>query len=107
MAGVSETIAAVYREESGRGLSRLLRVLGGDFQLAEEALHDAFEAAILQWPADGVPDEPRAWILRAARNKAVDRLRRRARLEEKLAEIAHEEEAIDGEAIAERDPVGD
>jgi RNA polymerase sigma-70 factor (ECF subfamily) len=110
MDGVSETIAAVYREESGRVLSRLIRVLGGDFQLAEEALHDAFEAALLQWPADGVPAEPRAWILRTARNKAVDRLRRRARLEEKLAEIAHEEEAIDGEALvsrAERDPVGD
>src|SRR5271154_4233557 len=95
MSPVSERIAAIYREESGRVLARLIRVLGGDFQLAEEGLHDAFEAALTQWPASGVPDEPRAWILRAARNKAIDRLRRRTRLEEKLAEIAREEEAIE------------
>lgn len=87
-------IAAIYREESGRVLSRLIRVLGGDFELAEEALHDAFEAAIAQWPETGVPEVPRAWLLRAARNKAIDRLRRQAWLAERLDEIAREEEAI-------------
>ncbi|MFT3771406.1 MAG: sigma-70 family RNA polymerase sigma factor [Minicystis sp.] len=114
MADVAEHIASVYREESGRVLARLIRVLGGDFQLAEEGLHDAFEAALVQWPEAGVPDEPRAWILRAARNKAIDRLRRRARLEEKLAEMAQAEEAIDAAEEAIRagedaldDPVGD
>ncbi len=107
MSAVSEKIAAVYREESGRVLARLIRVLGGDFQLAEEGLHDAFEAALTQWSEGGVPPEPRAWILRAARNKAIDRLRRRVRLEEKLAEIAHEEETIDDAGHGEADPVGD
>jgi RNA polymerase sigma-70 factor, ECF subfamily len=90
MVGVPERIASVYREESGRVLSRLIRVLGGDFELAEEALHDAFEAALVQWPEDGIPDEPRAWILRAARNKAIDKVRRRASLEAKLDELSRE-----------------
>jgi RNA polymerase sigma-70 factor (ECF subfamily) len=107
MSALSERIAAVYREESGRVLARLIRVLGGDFQLAEEGLHDAFEAALTQWAEGGVPDAPRAWILRAARNKAIDRLRRRVRLEEKLQEIAREEEEIVEAGEAEEDPVGD
>ena len=55
-------------------------MLGGDFDLAEEVLHEAFEAAVRQWPSEGVPSEPRAWLLRTARNKAVDRLRRRKRV---------------------------
>jgi RNA polymerase sigma-70 factor, ECF subfamily len=93
---LAQRIASIYREESGSVLSRLIRVLGGDFQLAEEGLHDAFEAALTQWPEDGVPDQPRAWLLRAARNKAIDRLRRQARLAEKIEEIAREEEAIAG-----------
>lgn len=108
MDGVAARVAAAYREESGRVLSRLIRLLGGDFQLAEEALHDAFESALVQWPADGVPEEPRAWILRAARNKAIDRLRRKAKLEDKVAEIAHVEEAIAASPDdRDDDPVGD
>ena len=107
MGSVTTQIAALYREESGRVLARLIRVLGGDFQLAEEGLHDAFEAALTQWTTEGVPPEPRAWILRTARNKAIDRLRRRVRLEEKLAQIAVEEEAIDVGPEADGDPVGD
>jgi RNA polymerase sigma-70 factor, ECF subfamily len=110
MSGLSDRIAAVYREESPRVLARLIRVLGGDFELAEEGLHDAFEAALTQWREGGLPDEPRAWILRTARNKAVDRLRRKVRLAEKLQEIARAEEAIvaeEGEEEAEADPVGD
>src|ERR1700749_679044 len=107
MSALSDRIATVYRQESGRILARLIRVLGGDFQLAEEGLHDAFEAALTQWAEDGVPPGPRAWILRTARNKAIDRLRRRIRLEEKLAQIALEEEAIDVALANEADPVGD
>jgi RNA polymerase sigma-70 factor (ECF subfamily) len=86
--------ASIYREQSGIILARLIRVLGGDFDLAEEGLHDAFEAALTQWQAEGVPENTRAWLLRAARNKAIDRLRRRAKLEEKAAELALEEPAI-------------
>jgi RNA polymerase sigma-70 factor, ECF subfamily len=107
MSGMSGQIAAIYREESGRVLARLIRVLGGDFELAEEGLHDAFEAALTHWGAGGVPPEPRAWILRTARNKAIDRLRRRVRLEEKLAQIAREEEAIDEGPDAAEGPASD
>ena len=83
---ISQRIAEVYRASSGRVLARLIRVFGGDFQLAEEGLHDAFEAALVQWAEGGMPDEPGAWILRTARNKATDRLRRRTRLASMLAE---------------------
>src|SRR5271166_6443927 len=108
MSALSERITSVYSEESGRVLARLIRVLGGDFQLAEEGLHDAFEAALTQWTEGGLPAEPRAWILRTARNRAIDRLRRRVRLEEKLQEIALAEEAIvEEEGEADPDPVGD
>ena len=65
-----ERIASIYREESGRVLARLIRLFGGDFDVAEEALHEAFEAALAQWPAEGIPETPRAWLLRTARNKA-------------------------------------
>jgi RNA polymerase sigma-70 factor, ECF subfamily len=86
-------IATIYREESPRILARLIRVLGGDFDLAEEALHEAFEAALVQWPAEGLPESPRAWLLRAARNKAIDRLRRKVKLSAKLDEAGRLEEA--------------
>jgi RNA polymerase sigma-70 factor, ECF subfamily len=111
MSPVSDRIAAVYREASGRLVARLIRVLGGDFQLAEEALHDAFEAALTQWADRGIPDDPHAWLLRTARNKAIDRLRRRVRLEAKLAELALEEHTIDDAGAdpddADDGPIGD
>jgi RNA polymerase sigma-70 factor, ECF subfamily len=69
------TIEAVFRGERGRVLATLIRVLG-DFDLAEDALAAAWEAAVRQWPRDGRPDNPRAWLIRAARNKAIDDLRR-------------------------------
>src|SRR3954471_14637175 len=94
MEALGDTIAAVYRRDSGRILARLIRLLGGDFDAAEEAVHEAFEAALVQWPTEGVPDVPAAWILRAARNKAIDRLRRRGRLDDKLGELAHEAPAF-------------
>ena len=75
---VQAAIDAVYVAESRRVLATLIRLLG-DFDLAEEALHDAFRAALEQWPRDGVPSNPRAWLVSTGRFKAVDALRRRAR----------------------------
>ena len=77
---IHETVNAVYVSESRRVLATLIRLLG-DFDAAEEALHDAFRAALEQWPRDGVPANPRAWLVSAGRFKAIDGLRRRARFE--------------------------
>jgi RNA polymerase sigma-70 factor (ECF subfamily) len=77
-ASVHEAISAVYLAESRRVLATLIRLLG-DFDVAEEAMHDAFRAALEQWPRDGVPANPRAWLVSTARFKAIDGLRRRAR----------------------------
>jgi RNA polymerase sigma-70 factor (ECF subfamily) len=77
---VRETVNAVYLSDSRRVLSTLIRLLG-DFDVAEEALHDAFRAALEQWPRDGVPANPRAWLVSAGRFKAIDGLRRRARFD--------------------------
>jgi RNA polymerase sigma-70 factor (ECF subfamily) len=77
---VHEAVNAVYVAESRRILATLIRLLG-DFTLAEEALHDAFRAALEQWPRDGVPSNPRAWLVSAGRFKGIDTLRRRARFE--------------------------
>lgn len=77
---VRETVNAVYEAESRRVLATLIRLLG-DFDLAEEALHEAFRAALEQWPASGVPANPRAWLVSTGRFKAIDALRRRARFD--------------------------
>jgi RNA polymerase sigma-70 factor (ECF subfamily) len=77
---VHETVSGVYLSESRRVLATLIRLLG-DFDVAEEALHDAFRAALEQWPRDGVPANPRAWLISAGRFKAIDGLRRRARFD--------------------------
>jgi RNA polymerase sigma-70 factor, ECF subfamily len=77
----------LYRSESRRVLATLIRVLG-DFDLAEEALQDAFTAAMAQWPRDGMPANPRAWLVSTGRFKAIDRLRRRARFDAALGELA-------------------
>ena len=84
---VRELVDSVYRSESRRVFATLIRLLG-EFELAEEALHDAFAAAIEQWPRDGVPDNPRAWLVSAGRFKAVDAVRRRARFDASLEKIA-------------------
>ena len=84
-----QAVETVYRAESRRVLATLIRLLG-DFDLAEEALHDAFAAAVAQWPRDGVPANPRAWLVSAGRFKAVDALRRRARFDASLAKIAEQ-----------------
>ena len=81
------TIETIYREESGRILATLIRLLG-DFDAAEEAMQDAFAAALEQWPSAGTPSNPRAWLVGTARHKAIDKLRRRARFEAKREEIA-------------------
>jgi RNA polymerase sigma-70 factor (ECF subfamily) len=90
---VRETVEAVYRAESRRVFATLVRLLS-DFDLAEEALHEAFRAALEQWPRDGVPANPRAWLVSAGRFKAIDNIRRRARFdvldEEKIESIAAE-----------------
>ena len=77
---VHETVNAVYLSDSRRVLATLIRLLG-DFDVAEEALHDAFRAALEQWPRDGVPANPRAWLVSAGRFKAIDSMRRRARFD--------------------------
>jgi RNA polymerase sigma-70 factor (ECF subfamily) len=84
---VRDAIDAVYRSESRRVLATLIRLLG-DFDLAEEALHDAFTEAVRAWPRDGMPANPRAWLVSTGRFKAIDGLRRRTRFDAALAELA-------------------
>ncbi len=102
---VREMVDAVYRAESRRVLATLIRLLG-DFDLAEEALHDACRAALEQWPRDGVPASPRAWLVSTGRFKAIDGMRRRARFEASLPELAEQLDAtardgaeLDDEAV--------
>src|SRR3954469_9466599 len=79
-AHVRDRVDAIYRSDSRRVLATLIRLLG-DFDLAEEALHDAFAAAVEKWAEDGVPANPRAWLVSTGRFKAIDRLRRSRRIE--------------------------
>jgi RNA polymerase sigma-70 factor (ECF subfamily) len=76
-------VDAVYRSDWGRIVATLIRLVG-DFDVAEEAAQEAFAAAVDQWRVSGVPEFPRAWIIQTARHKAIDRIRRRTRLEETL-----------------------
>ncbi|MCK7596490.1 RNA polymerase sigma factor [Microbulbifer sp. CAU 1566] len=89
----------LYQTESRRVLATLIRLLG-DFDLAEEALHDAFAAAITQWPVDGVPDNPRAWLVSTGRFKAIDQLRRKARFDVSYEDVA---ERLAAELTSERE----
>ncbi len=98
-AGVRETVDAVYRTDSRRVLATLIRLLG-DFDLAEEALHDAFTAAVESWPRDGVPANPRAWLVSTGRFKAIDGMRRRARFDASLVELARRLDADTGDPAA-------
>lgn len=84
---VRQLLADIYRSESRRVFATLVRLLG-DFDLAEEALHDAFASAAEQWPVAGVPDNPRSWLVSAGRFKAIDAIRRRARFDASLESIA-------------------
>jgi RNA polymerase sigma-70 factor (ECF subfamily) len=104
---VHDTVSAVYQSDSRRVLATLIRLLG-DFDAAEEALHDAFRAALEQWPRDGVPANPRAWLVSAGRFKAIDGMRRRARFDA-LDEVgaAADIAVIDEAAWADEESVGD
>src|SRR4029453_12099229 len=84
---VSAPIDNVYRSDWGRIVAALIRLVG-DFDLAEETAQEAFAAAVDQWPISGIPEFPRAWIIQTARHKAIDRIRRRTRFEEKLESYA-------------------
>ncbi len=98
-------IEQVVREQSGRVLATLIRLVG-DFQLAEDALQDALTKALERWPVDGVPDKPAAWLITAARRKSIDRLRRDATAVDKraaliaLAELQREDNRIAEEGMA-------
>jgi RNA polymerase sigma-70 factor (ECF subfamily) len=103
--GARSAIDAIYRAHSRHVFATLIRLLG-DFDVAEEALHDAFRAALEQWPRDGVPANPRSWLVSTGRFKAIDGLRRRARfqllpedIEEHLAAEEDEENEPDGEGV--------
>ena len=97
-AGIRERTEAIYRAESRRVFATLIRLLG-DFDLAEEALHDAFRAALEQWPREGMPANPRAWLVSAGRFKAIDGIRRRARFDS-VEDIAEQVEAVADETAA-------
>ena len=104
---IHETVNAVYLAESRRVLATLIRLLG-DFEAAEEALHDAFRAALEQWPRDGVPANPRAWLVSAGRFKAIDAMRRRSRFDQLDETSASEQMAVqDASAWADDESVED
>lgn len=100
---VSATIESIYRGESRRVFATLIRLLG-DFELAEEALQNAFVAAMQQWPTEGIPANPRAWLVSAGRFKAIDTLRRRARFDSTVTELAKQFDAVsEGPAVEKPD----
>jgi len=88
-----DIVESVYRADSRRVLATLIRLLR-DFDLAEEAMHEAFAAAVEQWPREGVPNNPRAWLVSTGRFKAIDRIRRRARFDVSFEEIAEQIEDL-------------
>jgi RNA polymerase sigma-70 factor (ECF subfamily) len=98
MPTVAEQIDSLYRTESRRVFATLVRLLG-DFELAEEALHDAFASAIEQWPREGVPANPRAWLVSAGRFRAIDTIRRRARFNASLSELAEQLDARSRDSV--------
>ena len=102
---VRERIDAIYRSDSRRVLATLIRLLG-DFDRAEEALHDAFAAALDAWPREGIPENPRAWLVSTGRFKAIDRLRRAARFDAVVGELTAQIDPFvspDSEASFEQD----
>ena len=92
-----QLVDEVYRVESRRVFATLIRLLG-DFDLAEDAMHEAFAAAVEQWPRDGVPANPRAWLVSTGRFKAIDAIRRRARFDASLADAGRAARRRDGDA---------
>jgi RNA polymerase sigma-70 factor (ECF subfamily) len=105
---IDKQVAELYRTESRRVLATLIRLLG-DFDLAEDALQEAFRAALEQWPREGLPRNPRAWLVSTGRFKGIDIVRRRGRHEALLAAVAQENreahldpEGLDGETTTTR-----
>src|SRR5689334_24880382 len=84
---LSKTVETIYRSESGRVLATLVRLLG-DLDLAEEAMHEAFAAALDTWPQTGIPEKPRPWLISTARFKAIDAMRQRARFDAAQRDLA-------------------
>src|ERR1700719_106928 len=84
-------IGKIFRDEAGRALATLIRLVG-DFDLAEDALQDAFAVALERWPAADPPSNPKAWLVKVGRNKAIDRLRRQIAFRGKQGELTHEVE---------------
>src|SRR4051812_32927800 len=107
-AHVAELVGDIYRTDSRRVLATLIRLLG-DFDTAEEALHDAFVAAMEQWPSAGVPANPVSWLVSAGRFKAIDRVRRQANFEGKRDEIARlmNDDSSPGAPMSEDGEIGD
>ncbi|MGP9823236.1 RNA polymerase sigma factor [Ectopseudomonas khazarica] len=97
---LTELIERLYRDESRRVLATLIRLLG-DFDLAEEALHEAFRSAVEQWPREGVPDNPRAWLVSAGRFRAIDSLRRQRRFQplDERVDVPGEDDAQEVEVL--------
>src|ERR1700731_3634091 len=102
---IRELLDSLYRLDSGRILATLIRLLG-DFDLAEEAMHEAFAAALSLWTRSGVPGNPRPWLISTARFKAIDTLRRRARFDASQDELARylEVQASSAERSNDDDP---
>jgi RNA polymerase sigma-70 factor (ECF subfamily) len=105
-AAAHAAVDRVFREESGRAVATLIRVLG-DFDLAEEAVQDAFARAVEVWSAQGVPRNPGAWITTTARNAAIDRIRRRRRLVEKTEELRRDAEILGADESGGEEPETD
>src|SRR5512133_1144016 len=103
---LSKTIETLYRAESGRILATLVHLLG-DLDLAEEAMHEAFAAALDNWPRTGTPDAPRPWLISTARFKAIDAIRRRARFDAEQRDLAIRLEARIHEAPHAADEIED
>ena len=103
---VREHLDVIYRAESGRILATLIRLLG-DFDLAEDAVHDAFAAALERWPLDGLPANPHAWLISTGRFKAIDALRRRTRFNASQEEIGKQLESETDAAVAADESVED
>jgi RNA polymerase sigma-70 factor (ECF subfamily) len=103
---IHETVNAIYESGSRRVLATLIRVLG-DFDRAEEALHDAFRAALEQWPREGVPANPRAWLVSAGRFKAIDAMRRMRRFDALDEAAADTVGYVDSQAWEDKESVED
>ncbi|GLX79076.1 DNA-directed RNA polymerase sigma-70 factor [Thalassotalea insulae] len=104
---IAQQIASLYQRESGAVLATLIRLLNGDFDLAEEALQEAFTAALLQWQEEGIPEKPRAWLISTGRFKAIDRLRKHSRLQkyqnETASDLATTVESLESDQLIEDD----